>query len=60
MSCRQHVYPCPSLATSSYRSSLLVGLQGYIQYPHRAAVSRFEQVILLLLGHMSGSLGEHH
>ena len=37
MSCRQHGYPWPSLATSPYRSSPLVGLQGYIPYPHRAA-----------------------
>ena len=34
MSCRQHGYPWPSLATSPYPSSLLAGLQGYIPYPH--------------------------
>ena len=28
MSCRKHGYPWPSLATSPYRSSPLVGLQG--------------------------------
>ena len=56
MSCRQHGYPWPSLATSPYRSSPLAGLQGYIPYPHRAAVCMFELVILLLLGHMWGSL----
>ena len=49
MSCRQHRYPWPSLATPPYRSSLLVGPQGYIPYPHRVAVCRFERVILFLL-----------
>ena len=44
MSCHQHVYPWPSLATSPYRSSLLAGPQGYILCPHRAAVCRFELV----------------
>ena len=38
MSCRLHGYPWPSLATSSYRSSPLAGLQGYMPYPHIAAV----------------------
>ena len=60
MLCRQHRYPWPSLATSPYRSSLLVGPQGYIPYPHRAAVCRFELVVLLLLGHIRGSIGVHH
>ena len=32
MSCRQHEYPWPSLATSSYRSSPLAGLQDYCMY----------------------------
>ena len=36
------------------------GLQGYIPYPHRAAVYMFELVVLLLLGHMWGSIGVHH
>ena len=56
----QHGYPWPSFATPPYRSSLLVGPQGYIPYPQRAAVCRFELVILLLLSHMRGSIGEHH
>ena len=60
MSCRQHGYPWPSLATSPYHSSLLAGLQGYIPYPHIAAVCMFELVVLLLLGHMQGSIGVHH
>ena len=60
MSCRQHEYPWPSLNTPPYRSSLLVGPQGYIPYPHRAAVCRFELYVLLLLGHMRGSIGKHH
>ena len=53
-------YPWPSLATPPHRSSLLVGPQGYIPYLHRAAVNRFELLVLLLLGHMRGSTGEHH
>ena len=50
MSCRKHGYPWPSLATSPYHSLPLVGLQGYIPYPHIAAVCMFE------LGHMRGSI----
>ena len=60
MSCRQHGYPWPSLATSPYYSSPLAGLQGYILYPHIAAECMFELVILFLLGHMWGSIGVHH
>ena len=60
MSCRQHGYPLPSLATPPYCSSLLAGPQGYIPYPHRAAVCRFALVALLLLDHVRGSIGEHH
>ena len=60
MSCRQHGFPWPSLATSPYRSSLPVGLQGHISYPHIAAECMFELVVLLLLGHMWGSIGVHH
>ena len=58
--CRKHRYLWPSLATSPYHSSLLAGLQDYIPYPHRAAVCMFELVILLLLGHMQGSIGAGH
>ena len=60
MSCYQHGYPWPFLATSPYCSSLLAGLQGYILYPHRAAVCRFELVALLSLGHVEGSTGVHY
>ena len=60
MSCRQHGYPWPSLVTSPYRSSPLVGLQGCIPYPHIAAACMFVLVVLLLLGHMWGSIGVHH
>ena len=60
MSCRQHGYPWPSLATSPYYSSPLAGLQGYILCPHIAAECMFELVVLLLLGHMWGSIGVHH
>ena len=58
--CRLHRYPWPSLATSPYRSSPPAGLQSYIPYPHIAAVCMFELVVLLLLGHMWGSIGVHH
>ena len=60
MSCHQHGYPWPSLATSPYFSSPLAGLQGYILYSHIAAVCMFELVVLLLLGHMWESIGVHH
>ena len=48
------------LVTFPYRSSPLAGLQGYIPYPHIAAVCTFLLVVLLLLGHMWGSIGVHH
>ena len=57
--CHQHGYPWPSLATPPNCSSLLAGPQGFIPYPHRAAVRRLELVSLLLLGHVRGSI-EHH
>ena len=60
MSCRQHGYPWPSLTTSPYHSSPPVGLQGYILCPHIVAVCKFELVVLLLHGHMWGSIGVHH
>ena len=60
MSCRQHGHPRPSFATSPYHSLLVASLQGYIPYPHIAAVCMFELVVLLLLGHMRGSIGVHH
>ena len=60
MLCRKHAYPWPSVATSPYRSSPLVGLQGHIPYPHIAAESMFKLVVLLLPGHMWGSIGVHH
>ena len=60
MSCHKHGYPWPSLATSPYRSSPPAGLQGYIPYPHIAAVCMFKLVVLLLLGHMWGSIGVHN
>ena len=56
ISCRQYGYPWPSLATSPYRSSFLVCLQGYIPYPLRAAVCMFKLAVLLLLGHMWWSI----
>ena len=60
MSCRQHGYPWPSLATFPYRSSPPAGLLDYILYPHIAVVCKFGLVVLLLLGHMWGSIGVRH
>ena len=59
MSCRQHGYPWPSLATSPSHSSLPAGLQGYILCPHIVAVCKFVLVVLLLHIHMWGSTGVH-
>ena len=59
-SCRQHGYPWPSLATFPYRSSPPAGLLGYILCPHIAAVCKFGLVVLLLLGHMWGSIVVRH
>ena len=60
MLCHRHGYPWPSLAISPYHSSPLVGLQGHILSPHVAAECMFELVVLLLPGHMWGSIGVHH
>ena len=60
MSCHRHGYPSPSLATSPNRSSPLAGLQGYIPYPLIAAGCMFQPVVLLLPGHMWGSIEVHH
>ena len=60
MSCCQHGYPWPSLATSPYHSSPPAGLQGYILSPHIVAVCIFELVVLLLHGYMWGFIGVHH
>ena len=60
MLCRQRGYPWPSLTTSPYHSSPPAGLQGYILCPHIVAVCKFELVVLLLHGHMWGSIGVHH
>ena len=54
-----HVVPLARISLTlsrhfSLSSSLLAGLQDYIPYPHIAAVSMFELVVLLLLGHMAG------
>ena len=60
MSCHQHGYPWPSLATFTYRLSPPAGLLGYILCPHIAAVCKFGLVVLLLLGHMWGSIVVRH
>ena len=59
-SCRQHGYPWPSLATFPYRSLPPAGLLGYIPCPHIAAVCKFGLFVLLLLGHMWGSIVVRH
>ena len=51
---------CAFLTTPLYRSSLPAGPQGYIPYPHRAAVCRCELVALTLLGHVKGFIRVHH
>ena len=60
MSCHQHGYPWPSLATHPYLPLLPTGLQGYIPFRHRAAVCRFKLVVLPLFVHLKGSTGVHH
>ena len=60
LSCYQHGYPWPSLATRPYCSSLPAGPQGYTLYSHRAAVCRFKLVTLLLLSYVKGFIGVHH
>ena len=60
MSRHQHGYPLPSLAIPLYHPLLLAGLQEYIPYRHRAAVCRFELVVLPLLDHVKGSTGVCH
>ena len=58
-----HVVPPAGISLTLSRhihSSLLVGPEGYIPYPHRPAVCRFELVVLLLLGHVKGSIGANH
>ena len=60
LSCPQHGYHWPSLDTPPYRSSLLVGLQGYTMHPYRAAVWSFELAALLLHGQVKRSIGVHH
>ena len=59
MSRHQHGYTWASLATPPYRPLLSAGLQGNIPYRHRAAVCRFELVVLPLLVHVKGSTGVH-
>ena len=59
-SCRHHRYPWPSIATFPYRLSPPAGLLGYILCPHIAAECKFGLVVLLLLGHMWGSIVVRH
>ena len=53
MSRYQPRYPWPFLIKPPYR-------KGYIPYRHRAAVRRFEPVVLPLLVHVKGSTGVYH
>ena len=46
--------PVPFSPLPPYRQLLPAGLQSYIPYQNRAAVCRFELVILPLLGHVEG------
>ena len=60
-SCRSASTDIPDhLSTSPYHSSPPEGLQGYILCLHISAICKFELVALLLLGHISGSIGVHH
>ena len=54
-SCRATGFPWISLTTPPYRPLLPAGPQGYTPYRHRAAVCRFELVILPLHVHVKGS-----
>ena len=56
MSCWWHGYPWPSLATPPYRSFPQAGLPDNIPYPHIAAECMFVLVVLLLHGHVWGSI----
>ena len=60
MSHYQHGYSQPTLAIPPYRPLLPAGPQGYIPYRHRAAVCRFELIVLRLHVHVKGSTGVHH
>ena len=54
LTCHQHGYPWPFLATSPNRSSLPACPLGYTPYLHRAAECGFELAALLLLGYVNG------
>ena len=60
MSRYQHGYPWPSLATPPDRPLLPADPQGYIPYQHRAAVCKFELVVLPLHVHVKRFTGVHH
>ena len=60
MSCWKHGYPWSSLATFPYRSSPQAGLLDNILYPHIVAECMFVLVVLLLHGHVWGSVRVHH
>ena len=57
MSRHQLGYLWPSLTTPPYRPLNLAGHREYISCRHRAAVCRFNLVVLPLLGNVKGSTG---
>ena len=59
-SCRAGSTDIPDPDTFPYRSLHLAGLLDYIPYPHIVAECMFVLVVLLLLGHMWGSIRIHH
>ena len=60
MSCWKHGYSWPSLATFPYPSSPQAGLLDNILYPHTVAECMFVLVVLLLHGHVWGSIRVQH
>ena len=60
-SCRAGSTDIPDpLTTFPYRSSPPAGLLDYIPFPHIVAECMFVLVVLLLFGHMWGSIRVHH
>ena len=52
MSCRQHGYPWPSLATSPYHSSPPAGLQDYILCPHIVYIHTYIHIYIYIYIYM--------
>ena len=60
MSCWKYGHPRPSLATFPYRSLPQAGLLDNMLYPHIVAECMFVLVVLLLHGHVWGSIRVYH